>query len=108
MTRCQLAPESLQQLSEQAIWPRTLYGGRVSDNGMLCQPEVGFDAELDVASIWERARVFTLTGCREALTDFSRCPSSKFIEACQIARKRSLGGHLQAIYSQDAIKRRFN
>jgi len=30
---------------------------------MLCQPEVGFEAELDVASIWERVKVFTLTGC---------------------------------------------
>ncbi len=30
--------------------------GRVSDNRMLCQPKVGLEAELDVASIheWEK------------------------------------------------------
>jgi hypothetical protein len=31
-------------------------GGRVSDNRMLCQPKVGFEAELDVASIHEREK----------------------------------------------------
>ncbi len=30
----------------------------VFDNGLLCQSEVGFQAELDVASICERVRVF--------------------------------------------------
>ncbi len=30
----------------------------VFDNGLLCQPEVGFQAELNVAPIWERVRVF--------------------------------------------------
>ncbi|MFQ5540206.1 MAG: hypothetical protein ACE5FB_07365, partial [Candidatus Binatia bacterium] len=34
----------------------------ISDNSLLCQPEFGFQAELDVASIWEGVRVFTLTG----------------------------------------------
>ncbi len=33
----------------------------ISDNGLLCQLQVGFRAELDVASIWESVRVFTLT-----------------------------------------------
>ena len=28
----------------------------VSDNGLLCQSDVGFQAELDVASIWERVK----------------------------------------------------
>ena len=37
----------------------------VFDNGLLCQSEVGFQAELDVASIWERVRVFTLTGYKK-------------------------------------------
>ncbi len=32
----------------------------VFDNGLLCQSEVDFQAELDVASIWERVRVFTV------------------------------------------------
>ena len=31
-------------------------GGRVSDTGRLCQPKVGFEAELDVASIHEREK----------------------------------------------------
>jgi len=31
-------------------------GGRVSDNRILCQPKVGFEAELDVASIHEREK----------------------------------------------------
>ncbi|MEE8136805.1 MAG: hypothetical protein V3T52_06500 [Thermodesulfobacteriota bacterium] len=39
----------------------------VFDTGLLCQSEIGFQAELDVASIWERVRVFTLTGCRRGL-----------------------------------------
>ncbi len=39
------------------------FGWSISDNSLLCQPAVGFQAELDVASIWERVRVFKLTGC---------------------------------------------
>jgi len=46
----------------QIYWRGLGLGWTISDDGLLCQPEVGFHAELDVASIWKRARVFTLTG----------------------------------------------
>jgi hypothetical protein len=57
--------KSRKGLAERANQPQTpIFGARVSDNGLLGQPELGFQAELDIASIWERVRVFTLAGCK--------------------------------------------
>jgi len=53
-------PKAASVQSRLAKEPR--FDQTVFDNGQLCQSEVGFQAELDVASIWERVRVFTLTG----------------------------------------------
>ena len=55
------------------------FGQNIADNGLLCQPEVGFQAELDVASIWERVKVFKLTGCRRS--------QRKELEACRTCRE---------------------
>ena len=38
--------------SEPAPYP--VFCETISDNGLLCQREIGLQAELDVASIWER------------------------------------------------------
>ncbi len=49
----------------QANGPALLrFAWTITDNRLLRQPEVGFQAGLDVASVWER--VITLTGCRTA------------------------------------------
>ncbi len=55
----QPAVESPKQVPDrQTGQPSFVLGQKVSDNGLLCQPEVGFQAGLDVASIWERVRLF--------------------------------------------------
>ena len=49
------------------------FGWTISDNGQLCQPvcqgtgrpEVGFQAELGVVSIWIKARILKLTPIRK-------------------------------------------
>ncbi len=52
---CQPAVENLHQPSEKANRLRTpVFCETISDNGLLCQREIGLQAELDVASIWER------------------------------------------------------
>jgi len=40
-------------------------GWTISDNGLLRQPEVGFQAELDVGSAETMVKGFTLAGCRQ-------------------------------------------
>jgi hypothetical protein len=61
----QPAVESPERVPDRQTWPALLRFGRtISDNGLLCQREVGFQAELDVASSREVMRVFTLAGCR--------------------------------------------
>ena len=47
----------------------------ISDNGLVCQLEVGFQVELDAASIWER--VFTLTGYKKGRKDAGRIISQQ-------------------------------
>ena len=39
-------------------------GGTISDNGQLCQPDLGFQADLDIAFGGEVARILKSTGCR--------------------------------------------
>jgi len=58
----------------------------VFDNSLLCQSEVGFQAELDVASIWERVRVFTLTGYPSIF--LGRVESDLFFRGTSIRRGR--------------------
>ena len=39
---------------ESELAPYPAFCVTISDNGLLCQREIGLQAELDVASIWER------------------------------------------------------
>ncbi len=48
----------------------------VSNNGLLCQPEVGFQAEPGVVSIWVKGRVLTLPGCPSIFFGFKPFPSN--------------------------------
>jgi len=56
----------------------------VFDNRLLCQSEVGFQAEQGVASIWEKVRNFTLTGYPSIF--LGRVESDLFFQGTSIRR----------------------
>jgi len=55
--------ESQAAVRESELAPYCVFSVTISGNGPLCQFEVDLPGELDIASIGEKARSFTLTGC---------------------------------------------
>ncbi len=85
-------PPAAVRESELALYP--VFCETISDNGLLCQREVGLQAELDVASIWERVSYLdtSFTGSDEDLQIVAHVePESGLRGSIEDDRVRGLG-----------------